>query len=163
MGLQARRSSYVWLSPVSQACGSGGLARYKASYSRFDNKEQLRRIRAELVTVRDLILHGNLHQMYRLVHQVRERVRAVGHSKCDALAFSSRLIVTRVGVNSELHATYVIMCAHHVRHTAIRFTRVELPSSASSSQASSRRRGRCLRASARSSAAMSLRPAAGAQ
>ena len=95
------------LDPVTQRSRSSKLAQAKQPYSRFSAKDRLRRIRAELVTVRDLVNHHNLHQMYRLIQQVRQYQQSDGR---EGIAFECGLINALIGEKTAGGCAYPFHC-----------------------------------------------------
>jgi hypothetical protein len=62
---------------------------YRPQISVWESRESLRRQRAELVTVRDLIYHGDPHQIFRLIDQVRAAEDEDSH---DGVRFECKLL-----------------------------------------------------------------------
>eukprot|EP01045_Picozoa_sp_COSAG04_P010791 COSAG04_NODE_671_length_11329_cov_2.762867_1_plen_348_part_00 len=71
-----RTSEY---SSIEEQLSHGDSAKYRPDIKTCQPLAGLRRKRAELVTVRDLIYHGNAHQIHRLISQVRDGVEHEGH------------------------------------------------------------------------------------
>ena len=85
---------------IDEQLSHGESSKYRPDIKTWQPLAGLRRVRAELVTVRDLIYHGNAHQIHRLISQVRDGMESEGHGvqfECNLL----NVLLTRKVPNLE--------------------------------------------------------------
>ncbi len=76
---------------IERQLSTGASDMYRPQISKWQSRESLRRQRAELVTVRDLVYHGSLHQIHRLIDQVRN---SENEDSQDGVRFECKLLNT---------------------------------------------------------------------